>query len=150
MKEIMSSPVIVGNIEDTIFNIASMMKQYDIGFIPIAKGNKIVGVITDRDLVIEALANHTEHNTLIENYITHQIVSVDIKADIDDVIKNMKHFQIKRILITDNQKVVGVIALSNLLYHYNDNPIHLETLKAIDQSHFHPSQENLEIDAFYL
>ena len=150
MKDMMSSPVIVGKLNHTLAEIASIMKQHDIGFLPIAKENKIVGVITDRDLVIEALANRAAANTTVENYITHRIISIDIHKDINDVLENMRNYQVKRILVTDAQKIVGVIATSDLLYHYHDSQSLIKTLKEIDQIRVSTTQDNLEIDSFYL
>lgn len=150
MKEMMSYPVIVGKLNDTIYEIASLMKEYDIGFLPIAKDNKIVGVITDRDLVIEALANEVTSNTTVENYITHRVISVEQNASIDEVLQNMSKYQIKRILVTENNKVVGVIAFSDLLHHVEQNEKLVDALKEIDRIHTHPTQDGLEIDQFYL
>ncbi len=150
MKNIMSYPVIVGKIDNTIYEIASLMKQNDIGFVPIAKENKIVGVITDRDLVVQALANQVTSNMTVENYITHRIVSVSQDASIEEVLQNMSQYQVKRIVVTDKTKVVGVIALSDLLYHIQDLHQFVDTLKQIDQIHTSKTQDTLEIDEFYL
>lgn len=147
MKEIMSYPVIVGKIDESIFEIANKMKQYQIGFLPIAKDNKIIGVITDRDLVVGPLSNHDIEASL-ENYITHRVISIAHNKDVDTVLEYMAKYQIKRVLVTENQKVIGVISLSDLLQL--DAKKIVSTLQTIDQNANHQTQENLEIDSFYL
>ncbi len=149
MKKIMSSPVIVGKIDDSISHIANLMKQYNIGFIPIARNNKIVGVITDRDLVVKALSNHVDSNTTIENYITHNVISIEWNQSIDVLLKTMETYQIKRILITEENKVIGIIAFSDLLNHIHANSL-CSTLKKIEENQYFSTEENLEIDSFYL
>ena len=150
MKEIMNQNVVVGKINQTIYEIAEMMKKYDIGFLPIAKGNKIVGVITDRDIVIGPILNQIEGSTSIENYITHRVISIDINASIDDLLECMTTYQIKRILITDQNKIVGVISIRDLVAHNINSQKLIDTLKQIDCIKAYPNQSDLEIDEFYL
>lgn len=149
MKHFMSSPVIVGKTEDSIFDVANKMKTYHIGFLPIVKQNKIVGVITDRDLVISAMANKANFTSLIENYITHHIVSIEQTASTEDLLELMADRQVKRILVTNEKKVVGVITLNDLLKHINSDQL-VNTLQKINRNDFHETQEDLEIDSFYL
>lgn len=149
MKEIMSSPVIVGKLNNSIYEIAHIMQQYDIGFLPIANGNKIVGVITDRDLVTQALANK-DINTSIENYITHNVISVESSGKVEDVLNIMAEYQIKRVLVTKENKVVGVIAFSDLLHSKIESQTLVETLSKIDRISTHSNQSSLEINSFYL
>lgn len=150
MRKIMSQNVIVGKIEQSIYEIADIMRQHDIGFLPIAKENKIVGVITDRDLVIEALSNNVESNTSIENYITHRIVSIDIEESIDFLLSVMAKYQIKRVLVTEKNKVVGVISLRDLIEHDIDCNKLIHTLKQINRVTIHSDQSDLEVDTYYL
>ncbi len=149
MEQFMSSPVIVGKLEDSIGTIAEQMKQHNIGFLPIAKENKIVGVITDRDLVIKALANHADSTSPIENYITHHVIYIEQNASTQELLELMSHTQVKRILVTNQKKVVGVISISDLLDHVQEKQL-VDTLKQIDQNRVHEAQEDLEIDSFYL
>ena len=100
----MSRPVIVGKLEDSIATTASIMKQHDIGFLPIAKENQIVGVITDRDLVIGAVANKVDPTSPIENYITHHVISIEQTVSIEDLLDLMADTQVKRILVTNEKK----------------------------------------------
>ncbi len=149
MEEFMSKPVIVGKLEDSIWMVAEKMKQHDIGFLPIAKENKIVGVVTDRDLVIKAIANHADMNSPIENYITHHIISIEQTASIEELLKQMSQHQVKRILVTQKKKVVGIIAISDLLLRIENLDLK-DTLRKIDQNTYHQAKEDLEIDSFYL
>ena len=58
VKNFMTSDLIVYDINSSLNELANIMKKYDIGFVPIANKNKIVGVLTDRDIVTRILANN--------------------------------------------------------------------------------------------
>ena len=115
LELIMTKSIIVGKIDSSITEISNLMKKYDIGFLPIVDNNKIKGVITDRDIVTEALVNTNDLSKSIENYITTNIVTVDINKNIDDVLNIMGENKIKRIIINDNDKMVGIISLSDII-----------------------------------
>ena len=61
LENVMTRKIIYGNSSDTIYDISKKMKEYDIGFLPIIDDNKIIGIITDRDIVVNNLYNETEH-----------------------------------------------------------------------------------------
>lgn len=146
-KDIMTNSMIVVDKNTDIFNIAKIMKENDIGFVPISDRQKIIGVITDRDIVVKVLANK---DTKIYNYISKNIITCNIDDNIDTILTIMAESKIKRLLVTDNKKVVGIISLSDILNidcSNQDKIISIQSIWSIsknDQSH------NLEIDEFYL
>lgn len=150
MKEIMSKNLIIGHIENSIYEIASIMKEYDIGFVPIVKQNKIVGVVTDRDIVIDAVSNCANTNTKIENYMSHHLISIESNKSIDDVLDLMASYKVKRVLVTEKNKVIGVVSLSNILSVSENCDKILATVKQIYAPVERPTQDHLEIDEFYL
>lgn len=122
MKDIMTKDLIVVDINETLENIANTMKKYDIGFVPVSKNNKIVGVLTDRDIVVKILANK---DNKIEGYLSKPI-SIEVNSSATDALSLMKKHRIKRLLVTENNKLVGIITLSDLLNH-------IDTSKAIKE-----------------
>lgn len=146
-KDIMTNSMIVVDKNRDIFDIAKIMKENDIGFVPVSDKQKIIGVITDRDIVVKVLANK---DTKICNYITKDIITCNINDNIDTILKIMAESKVKRLLVIDDKKVVGIISLSDILNincSNQDKIISIQSIWSIsknDQSH------NLEIDEFYL
>lgn len=146
-KDIMTTSVIVVDKEIDIFDIAKIMKENDIGFIPVSDKQKIIGVITDRDIVVKVLANK---DTKIYNYITKDIITCNIDDNIDTILTIMAESKIKRLLVIDDKKMVGIISLSDIINIDCSNQDKLISIQSIwsisknDQSH------DLEIDEFYL
>ena len=149
-KDIMTKNIIVSDINDDIFKIAKLMKDNNIGFIPIKKDKNIIGVITDRDIVIDIIANNDLNNN-IEAYVNKNIVYCDKFDNIDTILDKMKNYKIKRILVKDNNKLVGVISLSDILNCCNNDNNIIEALKVIYKIDTNSSnEETSEIDEFYL
>lgn len=112
IEHFMSRNLVVLDVNSTIYDIALKMKQNDIGFIPINEGSKIVGVITDRDIVVKAIANK---DTKIKDYINKDLIKININNDAVDAIELMGKKKVKRLLVEDNNKLVGIISLSDII-----------------------------------
>lgn len=149
INDIMSKKIIVSNTTNTLSEIAELMKKYDIGFIPIVDKNKLVGVITDRDIVINAISNNCSFNDLIDKYVVKNIISIEQNKSIDDALNLMALKKVKRLIVTDNNKISGILTLSDILGKY-DNEILLDTFKQIFEINRNDDLFSTEIDEFYL
>jgi len=147
IKDIMTKDLIIAKESDTISKIAEWMKKYDVGFIPIARDKKIIGVITDRDIVVKALANGAKPNTEVSNYMSENVITIEVEKSIDSLFETMKKNKVKRILVTDHKRLVGIVSLSDLLD--NEQKL-LETVKEIWQIRKNDDTFLVEIDEFYL
>ena len=149
INDVMSKKIIVGSTTNTLSEIAELMKKYDIGFIPIVDKNKLVGVITDRDIVINAISNNCSFNDLIDKYVVKNIISIEQNKSIDDALNLMALKKVKRLIVTDNNKISGILTLSDILGKY-DNEILLDTFKQIFEINRNDDLFSTEIDEFYL
>ena len=141
----MSKNVIVLDENTNIIKISKTMKENDIGIIPISRNKKIIGVLTDRDIVTKVLANNDEK---IKNYITKKIVKINVDSDINEDLEIMKKNKIKRLLVEKNNKLVGILSISDLLYYQNEKI--LETFKNIYTIDKNNDEYHVEIDEFEL
>ncbi len=148
LYDIMSKNIIVGSVLDSICDIASIMKENDIGFVPIARDDKIVGVITDRDIVVKIISNH-DYNSDITNYMTKDIIDVSIDSSLSDVLNIMKKYRVKRVLVTDDNHVLGIVSISDFLNCNIDDEV-LSCIKEIFEVGPNIHKYETEIDEFYL
>lgn len=144
LKDIIKYTLITCDINTSIENISKLMKQANIGFIPITKDNIIMGVVTDRDIVIRGLAKGIEN---LEYIISTNIISIDINSSIEESLKYFSENKIKRLLITENNKYIGVLSINDILKIYDDKKI-LDTLKDIFSEK--NTNMNTEVDEFEL
>lgn len=147
INEIMSKKIIFGTLDSSIKDISKLMKNNNIGFIPIKDDNKYMGVITDRDICI-ALPELKSINDSVKSYITNNIVYIDSNSTIDEALCLMSKYRIKRLLVKDKDNTVGVLSLSDILNYTNSNII--KTCKSIFYIHDNSMMESVKIDDFYL
>lgn len=146
--DIMSKSIIVGNVNDDIVKIASIMKDNDIGFVPIVDDKKIVGIITDRDIVVKIISNG-DFSADVSNYITKDIVSVSSSSSISDVLGVMKKYKVKRVLVTEDNIVCGVVSISDIFNSDVDKDL-LSSIKEIWEVGPNIHKYETQIDEFYL
>ena len=121
IKEEMTKNMVVANPTTTIEEASNMMKNYDIGFLPIEEDHDFIGVLTDRDIVVRAIANGKKGNEKIEPYITNYIISITSDSSLEDALQIMASERIKRLMIEENNKIIGMVSLSDILNKQNDD-----------------------------
>ena len=147
-QDIMSRNLIIMNDNTSISEVARIMKEKDIGFIPISNDHKIIGVITDRDIVVNAISNKCDLDTPVKEYATKNVISVNIDDNVSKILNVMRKNKVKRVLVTDEHKLVGIVSFSDIL---NNNEFDiLNTMKEIWSIKRNNEHYETEIDEFYL
>ncbi|MFD2612899.1 CBS domain-containing protein [Paenibacillus gansuensis] len=114
LKEVMSTDIVTVTLQDNIFEIALKMKQHDIGFIPVLEGRRLIGVVTDRDLVIRGYADKHSGSTAVEHVISKDVRTVSPEMTVDEAAKIMANEKIRRLPVVENGELVGVVAIGDL------------------------------------
>lgn len=154
-KEIMNKNLITCSLSTKVFEIAKIMKEKDIGFIPIVFNDKktISGVITDRDIITRIIANEKSINMEVSAFISRNYVSVFEDDDVTIALSKMADFQIKRILVVDKDYYLkGIITLKDISLHKYTNSYLNDLLKEISMTNpqVNKPQEYLKCDDFPL
>jgi CBS domain-containing protein len=122
--------------DDSIIEVARVMEQHDVGVVPIVESQdtrRVVGVITDRDIVLRIVAQGRDPNEIVSlrDFMTNEIVSVRPEADILHAEECMKEHQIRRVLVVDeNNCIVGIVTMADLARATGDTQLG-DTEKAI-------------------
>lgn len=114
VKEIMSSDVVTVTPQDNIYEMAKKMRDHDIGFIPVVEGRKLIGVVTDRDLVIRGYAEKHSGSSPVESVMSQEIVTVSPETSVEEASKLMADDKIRRLPVVDNGELVGIVAIGDL------------------------------------
>lgn len=115
VSEVMSGDVVVVQQQDSIRAAAELMRSRDIGSVPVSVNDRLVGMVTDRDMVVRALAQGLDADTPVS-----QVMSVGIKycyddEELRDVARNMADLRVRRLPVVDrDKKLVGFVSLSNI------------------------------------
>lgn len=114
IREIMTQDVATVTLQDNIYEIAVLMKQHDVGFIPVVERDRVIGCVTDRDLVIRGYAEKHSGSTAVETVMTKDCVKVSPDISIDEASRIMAEKQIRRLIIEENDRLAGVVAIGDL------------------------------------
>ena len=148
IKKIMNKNIIYGDINSSIKDIASLMKKHNIGFIPIKDKNKFVGVVTDRDIAVN-IPIIKSFDDSIKSYMTNNLISIDSNSNVDSALNTFKKYKIKRVLVKEKDKIIGVLSLSDIL-NYEDNNKLLDVYRSIFSIHDNRKNDMPEVDNFCL
>lgn len=114
IRDVMTRDVHLARPGDTIQAVAERMARGDFGFVPVAEGDRLIGAVTDRDLVVRALAAGAAPTAPIVEYITRDPHTVLDTDDLKSVLDLMAR-QIRRAPVVDKHgRIVGVISLGDL------------------------------------
>ena len=117
-RDIMTPDPTTCSAEDDLTRVIEIMKDEDCGIVPITEGNgeqRVVGVVTDRDIALY-LGEHDVPPSEVNagDVMTRDVVSVQADDDIREVSRKMQNAQIRRVLVTDGQRLLGVISTADL------------------------------------
>jgi len=114
IADIMTKDVRVASPDDAVATVAREMADNDIGFLPVGDNDRLVGMITDRDIVVRCVADGRDDRTRVA-----EIMTVDVKycfddEEVSDVARNMSDEQIRRMPVVDrNKRLVGIVSLAD-------------------------------------
>lgn len=107
-------PLTVGQ-EVTLTDAARQMRDADVGVLIVTQGPEVRGVLTDRDIVVRAVADELDPaTTRIAEIVTHDLVAVSPGDDIDTVAEMMRTHSVRRLPVLDGERLVGVVSLGDL------------------------------------
>jgi CBS domain-containing protein len=116
VSDVMTKQVVYLSAETTLDEAARVMKEADIGDVVVTDGSTLAGLLTDRDIVVRAVAECSDPtSTSIGSIITREVVMIEQHATAGEAVALMRERNIRRILVCDNdRKLVGIVSLGDL------------------------------------
>jgi CBS domain-containing protein len=114
VHEVMTrEPVTIGA-RETLIGAAGLMRDYDIGDVIVTDGERPVGIVTDRDIIVRAIAEGRELSTPVGEICSQELVTVGPDDGTQHVVELMRGKKIRRLPVTDNGRLVGVVSLGDM------------------------------------
>lgn len=133
VREIMTREPSTLSPASTIGEAATIMRQDDCGSVPIVEGGRLVGIITDRDIVIRILAGGKDPKTAhVSEAMTADPVTVGPDASLDEAQKVMAERQVRRLPVVENGRLVGLVVIGQVARRDDARDVG-ETLKDVSQ-----------------
>jgi len=122
LKEIMTHNVEVVSPGDTLEQAARKMQELNVGPMPVCEGNRVVGMLTDRDITVRATAAGCDPKaTLVADAMTQDIIACYDDQDVRDAARLMKEKQVRRLLVLSRANdLVGIVSLGDLATEAGD------------------------------
>nr|WP_221380924.1 CBS domain-containing protein [Actinoplanes polyasparticus] len=116
VAEVMTRQVVYLPEATMLDEAAQVMRDRGIGDVVVTRGPTMVGVITDRDIVVRAIAeNLPPTSTSLGDITSHELIMVEQSATIDEAVQAMRERGVRRLLVCDaDRKVVGILSLSDV------------------------------------
>ena len=135
LKEIMTPSVEVISPEASVREAAEKMRHLDIGPLPVCDGDRLVGMLTDRDITVRAVADGRDPvTTLVHEVMTQDIVYGFDDQDVQDATRLMEQYQIRRLpVLNRNKRLVGIVSLGDLAVHPRNQPLASEVLEQVSE-----------------
>lgn len=131
-REIMTRNVTTGSRGMTLQDVSKIMRDGDMGALPIVENNTLIGIVTDRDIVVRGIAEGRESSTDIAEVMTSEIFSVKPDDFVFEAIRLMGDKQVRRMpVVSENGDLVGIIAMADVALETEDEREIAETLEEI-------------------
>jgi len=116
VAEVMTRGVRTLKPDDTVVQAARCMDELNVGVIPVCDGDKLVGMVTDRDIVVRGVANEHELRSMkLADVMSAHVRCAREDDDVDQVLSEMAEAQIRRMPVVDaSRKLVGIITLGDI------------------------------------
>lgn len=135
IKEIMTLAPECINSKSTISEAAIKMKKINAGFLPVCEKDKIIGVVTDRDIVIKGIAIGKDLSSNIKEVMTFKLIYCFEDASLDEAVNKMENEHIRRIVVLDrNKKLTGILSLDDIAVRAGSRSLAGEILERINKN----------------
>ena len=115
VSEVMTRDVQTVRPDQPVQEAASFMLSADAGSIPVIDGNRLIGMITDRDIAVRGIAKGYGPDTPVRELMTDDIICARHDDDVDDIASKMSEAQVRRLpVIDDQERLCGIVSLGDL------------------------------------
>jgi len=120
VSEAMTHDVCLATPDQTICDAAKVMAKIDAGVLPVEQDERLVGVITDRDIAVRAVAEGKSPNTKVREVMSREVLYCFEDQDLDDVLRNMGTVKVRRLpVLSRDKRLVGIISLGDVALHHD-------------------------------
>lgn len=136
VKEIMTRDIDVVSPETTLRDAAERMQSLDVGVLPVCDQDRLVGVITDRDITVRATADGLDpFATQVGEVMSRDdLITCSMDDDVEAATQRMRDKQVRRLPVLDQEhRLVGILALGDLVVDQENREVSSETLKAVSR-----------------
>jgi CBS domain-containing protein len=133
--EAMTPEVVSVPPETTLVDAAQTMKELDVGPLPVCDGDQLLGMVTDRDIIVRAIAEARDPRTTeVREIMTSEVVCCREADDVRQAAKLMQEQQLRRLLVVNDEgRLVGIVSLGDIVLQTGDDKLAGKTLEKVSE-----------------
>ena len=123
IRELMTENPKTVSSEATVVEAARVMREDDVGLVPVVDGDRLVGTVTDRDIAIRIVAEERDpNNTTVRETASTDLVTIDPEQDLGEALRLMAQHQVRRLpVVEEDGRLVGIVAQADVARHGDDS-----------------------------
>ena len=133
IRDVMTSNPRCVTPDDSIENAARIMRDEDTGVVPVVENGRPVGLVTDRDIVVRAVADGGQMNRPIREICTGAVVSATPEMSTREAAQLMSDHQVRRLPVIENERLVGIVSIGDLAVKEGKDSRIADTLQNISE-----------------
>lgn len=132
LRDIMTTDFCCASPSDSLSKVATEMKRHNVGVMPVCQNSSLLGLITDRDIVIQCVVAGTDPDECkVSSFMTKELVQGGPEMDVADAARLMGEEQLHRLPVVDGGRLVGIVSLGDLAVHSTDDKLVAGLLRQI-------------------
>lgn len=133
-QELMTRDVTIARPDETLRHVAKRMAALDVGALPVGENDRLIGMVTDRDIAVRGIAEGKGPKAKVRDVMTPQIRYCYSDQSVDEIAANMADTQLRRLPVVDRDKrLVGILSLGDIAIGGDDPDQALQALSGISQ-----------------
>jgi CBS domain-containing protein len=135
IRDVMTPDAVAAHPETTLMAAAEMMRLLNVGSLPVVDGERIIGIVTDRDIVVRGLAmGLNPREASVADVMTRNVQTCFVDDDVEDVAHQMRELQVRRLLVVDeHEQLIGIVSLGDLAVELTDQSLAGNVLGGISE-----------------
>lgn len=135
IRDVMTEQIAKAQPDTTLEEIAMMMKTENTGAIPVVDEDELIGIVTDRDIVVRCIADGGDPaDTTAEDIVSQEVETIDPDSEVDEALQLMSEKQIRRLPVVNTEgELVGMVSIGDLAVKQGDQEESGRTLKNVSQ-----------------
>jgi CBS domain-containing protein len=123
VRELMSSSPRSIESSQPVVEAAKIMRDEDVGLVPVVEGERLVGTVTDRDIAIRVIAEQKDPSSVqVQEIASTDLVTVDPQQDLDEALRLMAQHQVRRLpVVEEDGRLVGIVAQADVAREGGDS-----------------------------
>jgi CBS domain-containing protein len=115
VRDLMSQDVATVSPDANVVDAAKLIKQEDVGPLPVVENDRLVGIVTDRDLVVRVLADGRDPAaTPVRDAASSEFVTISADQDLDEALRLLAEHQVRRLPVVEGDRLVGIVAQADV------------------------------------